>query len=552
MKRHKQRLQQIFYVGLLMFALLGCSKDETRTDTDPNPDTDNRISVSNGVNENDFEKFKGELGMVINTRNISRKGYVPHSAQITVTAQNGDFSDAVMIDPILSLAQLKIGIEGLSSEAVNELRNGVPVTVFIHDELGELIISQEFSAITFKDNPAATALNLSTLEETIENQRIALKQNTPYYMQMVSETGQPETKAARINRNWNFSNIVTISTNTTFAGVTSEPDFVFNFLPIPDEFNTFAIQLQSDKRFVSVAGIIVNFASVVGPRLSNLTSFAAVQADPNYENFKFIIRKESDGVYSLISKPNNQVIRETTGRGLTLGSGNPIYFRIIANNLEWQAESLSTTFLEPILASPATDFGANSTLTNCGSGSLSQTIGADQAISVTNTIGWEESFAFTSSRSTSVSTTIGAEFEAGFFGSSAKYNASVTASLETSVSMTNESSSFGEFQETTSEAIFFERTVTVPPGKASLVYDVAQIYNDTKVQFVQRFRLRATEAGNALNGKELRSQLQFSRFNGVITQEGVDFIDITVKGTATLGKVLEARSEVKDVPSNCN
>ncbi len=550
MKKRKQAFQLILYIGLVMTVLVNCSKDSTNPDTDP--DTDTIINVSNGVTENDFEKFKGELGMVVNTRNIARKGYVPHSAQITVSAQNGDYSETVVIDPILSLTQLKIAVEDLSIEAVNELKNGVPVTVAIHDEAGELIISQEFSAITFRDNPSTTTLNVSTLEETIENQRIALKENTPYYIQKVSETGQPETKAARINRNWNFSNIVTISTNTSFSGVTGEQDFVFNFLPIPNEFNTFAIQLQSDKRFVSVAGIIVNFGSVVGPRLSSLTSFAAVQADPNYENFKFVIRKESEGVYSLISKPNNQIIRETPGVGLTVGGGEPIYFRIIANDLEWEAESLSTTFLQPVLGSPATDFGANSTLTNCGTGSLSQTIGADQAISATNIIGWEESFAFTSSSTSSVSTTIGTEFEAGFFGSSAKYNASVTASLETSVSMTNESSSFEEFQETTSETIFFERTVTVPPGKSSLVYDVAQIYNDTKVQFVQHFRLRATEEGNALSGKELRSQLQFSRFNGVITQEGVDFIDITVKGTATLGKVLEARSEVKDVPSNCN
>jgi len=117
--------------------------------------------------------------------------------------------------------------------------------------------------------------------------------------------------------------------------------------------------------------------------------------------------------------------------------------------------------------------------------------------------------------------------------------------------MTSESSFSGESENEVTETIFFERTVTVPPGSASLVYDVAQIYDNTKVEFVQRFRLRATESGDSLSGEELRSQLQFSRFSGVVFQVGTDFIDITVKGTMTLGKVLSAKSEVQDVAANC-
>jgi hypothetical protein len=548
MKRPEQKVLDMFYTALLVTILIGCSKEDIK----PEGGTEDKISIGSGVTENDFEKFEGEVGMVVNTRNVVKKGYTPRTAKITTSAQHGNYSQSVAIDPVSQLGQVKIAVEGLSSEAVDELKNGIPVTVALEDEGGTVILSQDLSAVIFKENPLPTILNVTTLQETPENQRIALKEGTPYYIQMVSETGQPENKAARVNRVSGYSNILTISTNNNFEGINKDPDFIFNFLPIPNEVNTYAIQLQADKRFVSVASFLVNFGYTTGPRLSSLTSFAAVQADNSYEFYKFIIRKENEGVYSLVSKPNNQVLRETNGKGLTIGSGNPIYFRIISNSLDWSVESISTNFLQPILGAPATNFGANSTLTNCGTGSLSQTIGADQAISTTNTIGWEERFAFTSTTTASVSTTIGAEFEAGFFGASAKYNASVTASLETSVSMTSESSSFEEFQETTSEAIFFERTVTVPPGKASLVYDVAQIYNDTKIQFVQRFRIRATEAGSPQSGEELRSQLQFSRFSGVVTLVGADFIDINIKGTATLGKVLEARSEVKDVASSCN
>lgn len=540
----------IMYAGLFFFAtlIISCSKDDNSTP----PDADGKLVVGNGVTENDFEKFKGELGIVLNMRNIAKKGYKPAEAIITVNAQNGNYSQTVAIDPVSFLAQLKIPVEGLSEQTIAELRNGVPIDVEITDENNNTIISQDVSAVIFKENPQESVLNVVSLNETPENLLVSLKENTPYYLQKVTDEGKPENKAARVNRTAGFSNIVTISTNNNFAGENSEPDFVFLFVPIPNEPNTYAIKLKSNNQYISVGTTIVGLIPRIAPRLTTLTNFSQVQSIAEYENFKFVIRKDDDGIYSLVSKPYNQAVREMPGVGLTIGGGNPIYFRIISNSLEWTAESIGTTFLTPILASPSTDFGANSTLTNCGTGSLSQTVGNNQSISITNSVGWEERFSFTGTTSTSVSTTVGAEFEAGFFGTSATYNASVTASLEASVSMTEESAAFGGKEETLSETIFFERTVTVPPGKASLVYDVAQIYSDTKVPFVQRFRLRASESGNALTGEELRSQLQFSRFSGVVTQTGIDFIDITVKGTAILGKVLEARSEVKDVPSNCN
>ncbi|MGD1947976.1 MAG: hypothetical protein ACFB0A_17355 [Croceivirga sp.] len=275
---------------------------------------------------------------------------------------------------------------------------------------------------------------------------------------------------------------------------------------------------------------------------------------PDVEEYKFIIRKVANGVYNIVSKPAERVIRVRSGVGFVLND-NPgddiVLLRIISNSLAWSAEDIGTTFLAPILSAPGTDFGANSTLTNCGNGELSQTVGSDESVSSTNSIGWEEKFSLTASATTSVSATVGTEFEAGFFGNTANYNASVTATAEVSASMTSESTFSGESEEEVTETIFFERTVTVPPGSASLVYDVAQIYDNTKVEFVQRFRLRATESGNSLSGEELRSQLQFSRFSGVVFQVGTDFIDITVKGTMTLGKVLSAKSEVQDVAANC-
>ncbi|QLG46398.1 hypothetical protein [Costertonia aggregata] len=543
----------VLFLGLLIYPV-SCNKDNG--DTSEPPVDNEEIVVSDGqITGDDFEKFAGELGMVINARNIAKKGYIPTTADISVEATLGDYSQTVDIDPITFMGQVRINVEELTEEALKELEDGVAVTIAITDSDGVMIISNTLSIVVFRSNPTPQELNVTDLEETEAASTIALKEDTSYYMQNVNSNGQPLASALRVNRSTGFSNIMTRTSNPTFSGIEQEPDFVFNFVPFPDEPNTYAIKIQSDGRFFSVAnGLNIQGQIVDAPRLSLFDNFDDVLARPNVDNYKFIIRKVSEGVYNIVSKAEERVVRVRSGIGFVVDD-NPAYdvvsMRIISSNLEWIAEDIGTTFLAPVLSAPGTDFGANSTLTNCGTGELSQTVGNDKSVEISETVSWEESTSLTTTGTASVSMTVGTEFEAGFFGAKAKYDASVTATASLSVGVTEGSKEIESFTETESETIFFQRTVTVPPGSASLVYDVAQIYDDTKVQFVQRFRLRATESGNPLSGEELRSQLQFSRFSGVVLQVGSDFIDITIKGTLTLGKVLSAKSEVQDVEANC-
>ena len=540
------------------------SADDCPTQSGPSsnqgcPETMGEIVETDGqVTEDDFEKFAGELGMVLNTRNIAKKGFVPATAEITIDAVNTNFSQTIEIDPITFMGQFSLLEEDLNEDAIFELREGVRTTVIVRNGNGDSIVEQELSAAIFAPNPNPTELNVAGLEDTDALKTVALKENTPYYMQVVDAEGNPQNTAARVNRNPGFNRIMTFTSGPSFSGVEAEPDFVFNFIPSPDadEPNTYFIKNLSDGGFFSVVeNLSVNGQLVDAPRLSSsLTTFEQIEGRDDFEFFKFIIQRESDGVYQLLSKPNQQPIKVRSGIGFVLGTGNDFLMRIIATNLEWNAISLGTSFLSPILSAPGTDFGANSTLTNCGSGTLSQTVGNNEEVTITNTVSWEESFSLTTSISTSISATVETEISADFFGASASQSSSITSEIEASVSATAGVSSFNGSQEEVTETIFFERTVTVPPGRASLVFDVAQIYDNTQIQFVQRFRLTATdsESGLPLTGEELQSQLQFSRFSGVVSQIGPDFIDITVKGTAVLGKVLSAMSEVQDIEASCN
>ncbi len=535
---------------LLGFTIVSCSKDENNPP--PIEDSDDggndEIVLTTGVTADDFEQYSGDLGMVINTRNIAKKGYKPTEAVITVDATNGDYSETVALDEHSFLGQIKLSVADLSEVAVTELKEGVPVSITINDENGNPIITQDLSAIIFSENAQPNELNVADLEETPENQVIALSENTPYYVQVVDETGVPQARAMRVNRTAGFDDILTRTSNPTWEGVSVEPDFIFNFIPVENETNTYFIKLQEYGRFIGVSNDSDKLVKMFG-----FNSIEDVLNAPTTDFYKFIIEKVSEGKYIFKSKITGKTLKVIGGVGMAADDeGNEAYWRIISNTLDWETSLLGIKYLSPMVGQPATSFGANSTLTNCGNGSLTQTIGSAEKATSVNTVGWEERFSLTGSVSTSVTATIGMEVEAGFFGNSATYNAELSSTVEASVSMTSENSSFNETQESIEEDIFFERTVTVPSGSASLVYDVAQIFNDTRVQFVQRVRLKATESGVAASGKALQSQLQFSKFNGVVTQVGPDFLDISIKGTATLGKVLETKSTVEDVPSSCN
>jgi len=132
------------------------------------------VETAGQVSEDDFEKFAGELGIVINTRNIAKKGYDPANADITVAATLGDYSQSVAIEPITYMGQLRIPVEGLENDALEELEEGVAVSIEIKDANGNRIISEDFSVVIFRSNPQPVLLNVTNLEETDALNTVAL------------------------------------------------------------------------------------------------------------------------------------------------------------------------------------------------------------------------------------------------------------------------------------------------------------------------------------------------------------------------------------------
>ena len=89
------------------------------------------------------------------------------------------------------------------------------------------------------------------------------------------------------------------------------------------------------------------------------------------------------------------------------------------------------------------------------------------------------------------------------------------------------------------------------------MYDAIQVFENVKVNFVQKVQIRGRDADQSisqrdLSGKEIASLLQFSAFNGVITAIGADYVEASVQGATTLGRMIKQKSEVREVDPQCD
>jgi hypothetical protein len=556
----------IFLIAFLTLTFSACSKDETpKSDSD----TGKLIESEGQVKLDEFDAYKGEIGVVLDARPLARKGYNPKQVTINIKANSGDFTQTVPVEEYTFLGQLKIPLEGMSEAAIDELTSGVEITPEYKDESGEIIFKDAPATVSLQANPSVRKANAATLEETTKNKTLTLGKKTTYFIQRMKDDGSPDNGAWRFLDNPSYDNVITANV-TDFSLKESDRGFAFD--SIPGELNTFAIIHKASGRFVQATRINVtlpnNNGSLVAPNLSQRTDFAEIQNAPDYDSFKFRFDQLEDGSFSIVSIEwgDGFPLQQIPGYGLSFSkwvdnttngqrvNAEPRSWRVVSTSINWNVINIGTTFQEPILPKAETAFSFNSTLTNCGQGTFKQTVGVEKSETNTNTVGWEESLSMTTSNTVDVSATVSVGFEANFFGSTASYDMSLTAGYSHSWSSTEESSKWGDRTQEESTKIASSREVTVIPKTSSLVYDVYQFYPKTKVNFAQRMRIEGldTDTNKPLTGNQIKTLFYINKFNGVITSIEPTSIVITLKGTITLDKVIKAESSVQDIPVECN
>lgn len=533
--------------GILFLFHFSCTENE---EPDPVP---GEIKEGQGITENQLEAYDGEVGLVINARQIARKGHRPTTAELEIQTSGEVLRKTIPLDPLGFLGLLKIPVTELTEAQRTQLTDGVQVLVSLKDESNQEIVTKaNLGTISLLPNLSPVSISAEFVPETETASDLLLMEGTGLYFQKLDEEGSPLSQTMRWDRRTNYGNVMTISTNETFSG--NQPDFVFNIFPVSGRRNTFYIRLAGSGDYLRVAETtyINSIIRHIAPINSGRNSLIGV-SNADRESYHFQIQKVRDGVFQLLDH-RNRPIREREGVGLTVnfnGAEN-IHFRIVAKEVEWNAQPITSTIMEPILPKATTGFSFNSTLTNCSGGQLQQTVGADFSETRTTTVGWSESISVNTSKTHSVSATMGVTIKASFFGKGAEYNASVTKSFEWSQSITSASSEYASQTISKTESYFSNRVITVPPRSASLVFDAYQYYENVRVNYVQRIRISGkNENGRSLTGEEIKSLFILSNFNGVINSVEENSVVITLTGFTILDKFIETQSTVQEVPANC-
>ncbi|EDP70381.1 hypothetical protein FBALC1_06478 [Flavobacteriales bacterium ALC-1] len=545
---------------MLCIATIACSKDDS-----PGQSGDNdELNETQGISEDDLERYLGSLGISISARNIAKKGYIPETAEITVNATTGDYNATVDIDVDTNIAQLSFDVEDLSEEARDELSSGVPISITIKDGNGSVLSQEDISIVSFKNNPPNEEINSENLVN-LYNESFTFRESQKYYMQIVAEGDLTSDNACWVDYNGSgtYGREVNVDDQTGWGTEDWDFKYQYTFLEIPN----------SDGAFAIVTGIVTsageNLFLEMTPsgylfqdngRHVDGTNLATI---PNSNRFRII--KDDNGLHRMYCETNPgaplRIVDAVDGKRISNNNTDDdiAYFRILSLNIDWDIEVLETRNLQPILpaAANAASFENNSKLTNCTNGPLSQTFIVDISESKTSQAGFEESFSMTSTETVGGSLTLGVEAEASFFGTGATVSAEATASYEQQTAITNVNTQYSSEENGVEQTYSSTRTIEVPPGDAVLVYDTFQVYNNIQIPFVQRYRIRGQFIdGNGdltLSGEEIMTQFSFTNANnGVITEVEIDYIEFTVRGVNTVKNVIRTTSKAESTEPNCN
>ena len=492
-------------IGTLLILFIGCSKDDGESQSG-----NGELEPLSGISEDELENYAGDLGVLINTRDLVKKGYNPTKVIINTGASEGNYDQELVVDSLTNIARLKLPIDDLTEAAENELRNGVSIDIQIQDSNDSTITSESYSIISFTQGNNEIDVDASALEAI--NTELYFNPDVRYYLQLVNAQGNYGNKVVWKPGSGDDGSLRLEERSTSFnQGVTSEQFLIHKYANTDNEF---AIYSAITNRYLRIGTSSRTF------RQSGAYSYPSTDPDALDSDLRFIIKKESNGLYTI--------------RGAS--DGNPL--RKIANG-------------------SATNWDTNTTgtiLRNCGSSLLSQEIIFENEETTSYTSSISETIGFSSRTTNTLGVSVTATANASFFGIGGSASGTVSTDVEVSVEAQSESTIYEEESAYTSTSWSSVRTVNVLPGSASLVYDAYQKYNNVKVPYVKRLRIQGnhTESSAAFSGLEIATQLNMTRFTGVITNIESDFVEITIQGNMVMDNMVDNQTEVRDVAANCN
>ncbi|TAI48355.1 hypothetical protein [Flagellimonas allohymeniacidonis] len=567
------RLSIGFFLVAIILTGLACSKDDSTDDEATDPEIsgpEGEIEYYPGISTNDIEEYKGDIGLVFDTRRFKQKGYNTHNAKITVDATHNSFSKTIGINEYTNIAQLSFKIDSLTQEASSELKEGVRVELEIHsDDMGSVMYSEVYPKLSFKENGTRVDVGPEDIEDT--NDWNSFGSDTSYFLNLFKYDGS--TGPGVVQATDQQGEALDIFTEKDLA-ISTKLSQQFRFQAHPTKADTYYIFSAKSNNYI---GVLPNpdpfkpktFFSY-SLRESNLKYPLSPEeltrsASDALSSFEFVIKKVERGKYLIYSNGFDLKfqIKEPTlfnpGGGFSLGPFTELstkqtaYFRILSMNIDWDIRPNGIIQEKPILPPATTKFAFNSTLVNCTSSTISTEAGREEKLTVKSTVGFEETLSVYTTETSRTPLSIGLEAGATFFGVPGLFSDLFSVDMETSLQIGSEATYSEQMEKSKEETYFSKREIPVLPGKASLVYDSYQTYSNIEIPFVQRFTITGKDktSNTLLSGKELETQISISPFDGVVTNIEDNFIEVSIRGTSFIENVADSFSVAREVSWDC-
>lgn len=522
----------LFIIAVALLMLSSC-KDNSVSSPEPPDDEETEI-----VNEVDVElpADSGEVGLVINAREIFRKGYTATEAEVVLLDYSG-FNQTLEIHPVTNVAAFRIPNEDLTEDQKNAFATGVAVEITIFDE-NQNMLSEYFDDGQVLDD-TNTPLTIQT-ELDYNIPQVQLREGIPYYM-------QPEEP---ISGDGDFPEgaVLVSSTSRLYSFDLPEQnifDFQYFFKPVDD--SMYHIHRKDQD--------LIQFFRLEGSELIEIT-------ENENEALGFVLDQDEDGWVRIREAGTNRYLTITEGtsavddtrKALRMRENTNHRFRFISAAIEWEATDRGTEYNQAVIPNAEIEFAYEATIRNCSSGTLTEEVGVTKSRTSTRSLETTESLELFAGAEASIGVTTGVSAGVSVPGVgdvSASVEVSSEFTFTTSATTTKENTLANE-NSVTSE-ISRVRTLEVPPFSGTEVYDAVRVIRNARVPYTQVLRLTAQYTnGPALTGDEIMTQMLFNFVGGVPLEVGDNYVDIGLSGTVHINEMFETETGANDLPDACN
>lgn len=484
----------------------------------------------------------GSIGLVIDTRQIARKGYAPSQADISFSGALSSFSQKVDINPSTNVATLTIPAKDLTDAIKKQFADGIAATIKILGDASEQLATfSEDVKVNNSNNP----VNVDT-ELPRKFPKLVIDPATPYFIQAITDDATVNNKLYFLQLDYlREAGLDPIIFRDYYEG--GKEYFKFYFEQLNDSVYHIKMRPGNDVFYLRMSGP-GNF----------YTYYEKNKANINLDIYKYVVKRDENGLIKikpLSGNPLSKVVTTWYGPQVAYSSSPDLYIpvRMVAANITWAVEDRGTEFNKPILPPTKLDFAYKSILKNCSPAVLTETVGKSESQTRSYTIGTQESVALYSSHEASVNVTAGAETEANLFGQKATVSMEVSVGYKYTTSTTTTSTNTWEQTVEETTEISRIRDVQIPAFTAVEVFDAIQVLENVKMPFVQKIRVRGKYNGtDALTGEDIVSQLLANQFDGVVSRVEPDYVEISIRGTATINKFFEVESQVNELKGACD